>query len=241
MEGALEGTGTSPHVRAKHEQRRREILQAALGEFREHGYHATTLGAIAGRLGMRKTALYHYFADKESILHACHRDSLAQLERIVADARRFSAPAERLHHVIVEHVRVVTETLDGSPLAFDVASLAPERRAEVAAGRDRYEYELRSVIDTGIEAGVFRSVDSKVAAFVILGAINWITRWYRPEGVLGAEALGEQFATQLVGGLLAPAGALRRPRAAAGAKSRVSARTRARRSSRAAKRTGRTR
>jgi AcrR family transcriptional regulator len=201
MHGSTALSGRSPHVRAKRERRREEILHAALRAFRERGFHATTLEVIAEHLGVRKTALYHYFPDKEAILHACHRESLAELDRIVSEAQGLREPAERLRHLIVEHVRVMTDTLDGSPLAFEVSSLAPERQAEIIAGRDRYERELRRVIDQGIRAGAFRRVDSKVAAFAILGAINWVARWYRPEGALDADGIGAQFADHLVGGL----------------------------------------
>ena len=66
-------TTSSPHVRDKRERRRAEILHAALRAFREQGYHATTLDDIAEHVGVRKTALYHYFPDKEAILYECHR------------------------------------------------------------------------------------------------------------------------------------------------------------------------
>ena len=66
----------SPRVQAKRERRRDEILHAALRAFRERGYHDTTLDAHRERLGVRKTALYHYFPDKQAILHACHRESM---------------------------------------------------------------------------------------------------------------------------------------------------------------------
>ncbi len=194
----------SPHVHAKQVRRREEILRAALRAFRERGYHATTLDHIAQQLGVRKTALYHYFADKDAILYACHRESLAELERIVAEARELPDPAAQLRHVIVEHVRVMTDALDGSPLAFEVPSLAPSRQAEILAGRDAYERELRLIVERGIRSGAFRRVDSKLATFVILGAINWVTRGYRPDGAFTAAAIGEQFAGQLVGGLEKP-------------------------------------
>ena len=209
MQTGLPLHAASPHVRARYTRRRGDILRAALGAFREHGYQATTLDAIATRLGMRKTALYHYFSDKESILHACHRESLAELRRIAAEARALESPQARLRHLIVRHVRAMAETLDGAPLVFEVAALAPERRDEVMAGRDAYEREVRSIIEEGIRAGAFRAVDSKVAAFAILGAINWVTRWYRADGGLGAAALGAQFADHLVGGLLDPRAAER--------------------------------
>lgn len=199
-------TGTGPsdvseHVREKRRRRREEILHSALRAFRDKGYHATTLADIADRLGVRKTALYHYFPDKESILYACHRESLAELARLLRDARRFESGQEQVSHAIREHVRVMTDTLEGSPLAFEVTALSPERQKEVIAARDRYERALRKMIDLGIERGEFRPVDSKLAVFAILGAINWIARWYRPEGSVHAEELGEQFAQHLVGGL----------------------------------------
>jgi AcrR family transcriptional regulator len=191
----------SLRVREKHDRRRKEILRAALRGFREQGYHATTLEDIAERLGVRKTALYHYFPDKESILYACHQESLAELDRIIKGAKELETAAERLGFVIREHVRVMTDTLEGSPLAFEVEALSAERQREVIAARDRYERALRRIIAQGIEDGEFRSVNPKIAVFAILGAINWIARWYRPEGSLHADELGAEFAHHLVGGL----------------------------------------
>jgi TetR/AcrR family transcriptional regulator len=195
-------TTSSPHVRDKRERRRAEILHAALRAFREQGYHATTLDDIAEHVGVRKTALYHYFPDKEAILYECHRESLSEVRRLMTIAGKSSASAsERLGLVIKEHVRVMIETLEGSPLAFEVTALSPERQAEVIEARDKYERGLRKIIDSGVKAGEFRQVDSKLAVFAILGAINWIARWYRPDGALKAPELGEQFANYLVGGL----------------------------------------
>lgn len=193
---------TSAHVRQKREKRRAEILHAALSAFREHGYHTTSLDDIAARLDVRKTAIYHYFADKDALLFACHRESLAELERIIAEsAECCEGPAERLEYLVREHVRIMTDTLEGSPLAFEVPSLSPRRRAEIVAGRDRYERVLRDLITTGIEAGIFRDVDPKVIVFAMLGSINWIARWYRPDGGLSGDELGRQFADYLLRGL----------------------------------------
>jgi AcrR family transcriptional regulator len=211
MSQALATAVPSPRIRAKRERRREEILRAALRAFRERGYHQTTLDDIARRLDVRKSALYYYFADKESILYECHRESLAELDRIVAEARTLATPRERLRHVIREHVRVMTDTLEGSPLAFEVTAFAPERQAEIIAARDRYEREVRRMVEQGKRSGAFRRVDAKVATFAIFGAINWIARWYRPEGALQAATLGAQFADHLLDGLRAAGHAARSP------------------------------
>jgi TetR/AcrR family transcriptional regulator len=192
----------SAHVREKRRRRRAEILHAALRAFRDKGFHATTLDDIALHVGVRKTALYHYFPDKQSILHECHREASAELARIARGARAFAGAGDQLRFVIREHVRVMTETLEGSPLAFEVTAFSPERQRELMAARDAYERAVRRIIERGMRTREFRRQDPKVAVFVILGAINWIARWYRPEGALHAPELGEQFAEHLVRGMV---------------------------------------
>jgi AcrR family transcriptional regulator len=191
----------SPRVREKRRRRRAEIRRAALRAFREKGYHATTLDDIALRIGVRKTALYHYFPDKQAILHECHREAGRELARILREARPLAPARERLAHVVREHVRVMTDTLEGSPLAFEVSAFSPERQRELMDARDAYERGVREIIEQGMREGEFRRQDAKVAVFVILGAINWIARWYRPGGSLSGDELGRLYAEQLVGGL----------------------------------------
>lgn len=195
----------SLHVQRKRRRRRAEILSSALSAFRENGYHGTTLAEIARQLGLRKSTLYHYFPDKEAILYACHRRALDELDRAGEEAlRRHESAPERLAHIIREHVRVMTDTLQGSSLAFEIPALSLEHQAEVVAARDRYENRLREVIREGVARGEFRPVDPKIAAFAILGAVNWIARWYDPAGSLAAPELGARFVDHLVGGLTSP-------------------------------------
>jgi|SRR5579859_4860905 len=191
----------SAHVRAKRERRRTEILHAALQAFPRHGYHGTTLDDIARQLGIRKTALYHYFPDKEAILYACHQEGLEEVRGIVAAARRRASYTEQLAYAIQEHVRVMTDTLEGSSLALEVSALTPSHRAEVVDARDRYEQALREMVRGGMAAGEFRFVDPKLAVFAILGAINWIAHWYSPAGSVHPPMLGTHFADHLVRGL----------------------------------------
>lgn len=194
----------SLHVRAKRQRRRTEILHAALRAFRRNGYHGTTLDDIARQLGIRKTALYHYFPDKEAILYACHREGLDEVAGVVAAARQRGSLAEQLGYAIREHVRVMTDTLEGSSLALEVSALSPRHRSDVIDARDRYERALREMVRRGIAAGEFRPVDPKLAVFAILGAINWVARWYAPAGSVRPSTLGSHFADHLVRGLLTP-------------------------------------
>jgi len=123
------------------------------------------------------------------------------LERIIEGTGELESAADRLAYVIREHVRVMTDTLQGSPLAFEVGAFSPERQKAIIAARDTYERAVREIIADGMVRGEFRTVDPKISAFAILGSINWIARWFDPDGALRSEELGEQFAAHLVGGL----------------------------------------
>ena len=58
----------SARVAQKRQQARREILDSAQAILSELGPEAVTLASVAGRLGMTKQSLYHYFASKEALI-----------------------------------------------------------------------------------------------------------------------------------------------------------------------------
>ncbi|MER6567199.1 TetR/AcrR family transcriptional regulator [Streptomyces sp. NPDC001093] len=51
--------------------RERQVLAAATEEFGRHGYEATTVAAIATRVGVTKPLLHHYFGSKQDLYLAC--------------------------------------------------------------------------------------------------------------------------------------------------------------------------
>jgi hypothetical protein len=46
-------------------------------------------------------------------------------------------------------------------------------------------------------------VSPRAAAFALLGMINWIYQWYKPEGELQAQNLISQFTDLIFGGIFA--------------------------------------
>jgi hypothetical protein len=49
--------------------------------------------------------------------------------------------------------------------------------------------------------GRFVPGDPKLLSFAILGAVNWITRWFDPEGPATSTEIGRVFADYLIRGL----------------------------------------
>ena len=60
---------------------------------------------------------------------------------------------------------------------------------------------MRDIIQQGIDQGVFTPGDPKLIEFAMMGAINWIAKWFDPAGPQTSTTIGDAFADYLVGGL----------------------------------------
>jgi AcrR family transcriptional regulator len=184
------------------ESTRVEILKSAAAAFRRLGYHGATVEKIAAVLHMKKGNLYYYFHNKEEILFACHQYSLdrllAQLDEI---EQRSLAPDEKLRQLIGFFVHTILDELHGTALFLELEALSPAHLKTVIARRDRFDHGIRHILEEGIRAGLFGPADAKLLSFAILGAVNWIPRWYNPAGPAASQEIADQFADYLIGGL----------------------------------------
>jgi AcrR family transcriptional regulator len=88
------------------QQRRAEILEAAKQLFVEHGYDATTIRRIAGRVGISSTALYVYFPDKNAILaEICDATFESLIEELDEVQRKSSDPLHALQESLEGYIR----------------------------------------------------------------------------------------------------------------------------------------
>ena len=169
---------------------------------RERGVASLTMQEIARRLGITKGNLYYYFRDKQDLLYKCHLACMKLSLRALKESQSSpKGPAERLREVLRRHIRAITDEVYGAVMLTDLESLAPAQRRPYIAMRDRFERGIRALIREGVERGEFREVDARLAGFAVLGAINWIPKWYSPNGSLSAAAIAEAFADFLVAAL----------------------------------------
>jgi AcrR family transcriptional regulator len=183
--------------------RRIEILKSAAAAFRHRGYHGASVDEIASALEMTKGNLYYYFRNKEEILFACHDYSNDVLLALLADAQAADAGADvRLRKLVIAFIHLILDDLRGTALTLDLEALSPNLLTRAIAKRDRFDHGMREIIQQGIDEGIFRAGDPKMIAFAILGAVNWISKWFDPDGPATSDQIGEAFADYLVGGLL---------------------------------------
>src|ERR1700738_3756931 len=181
---------------------RGDILKSAAASFRRLGYHGATVEQIAAALHMKKGNLYYYFKNKEEILFACHQYSLDRLmELLAAIEQRDVTPDEKLRQLIVAFVHTMLDELHGTALFLDLEALSPAHLKAVIVRRDRFDQGMRQIVEQGIASGLFASTDAKLLSFAILGAVNWIPRWFDPAGPATSQQIADRFADYLIAGL----------------------------------------
>jgi AcrR family transcriptional regulator len=181
---------------------REDILLAAAAVFQERGYQGATMADIARKVNLTAGSLYHHFpAGKKDLLLAVLNTGLEAVLDSVRDILDESAPAaDRLRRMIAQHVISVTRNVSvGAALVFEIRVLldledADEGREEFLKRRDEFEGCFRQVVQDGIRAGEFRDVDVPIFVKALLGAQNWISVWYRPDGRLSGEDVAAQMA-----------------------------------------------
>jgi AcrR family transcriptional regulator len=182
--------------------RRIEILKSAAAAFRRRGYHGASVDEIASALEMTKGNLYYYFKNKEEILFACHEYSLDKMLVLMRDVlAETSSPEEKLRRLMLAFVHLILDDLHGTALTLDPEALSPPLFKRVIAKRDEFDHGIRTIIQDGMDQGVFKPGDPKMIEFAMMGAVNWIAKWFDPAGAMTSDRIGEAFADYLVGGL----------------------------------------
>lgn len=179
-----------------------QILKSAAAAFRRVGYHGATVEEIAAALKMKKGNLYYYFKNKEEILFACHQYSLDRLMELLDEVEGSGLrPDEKLRRLIKAFVQTILDELHGTALFLDLEALSSAHLRTVIVRRDRFDRGIRQVLDEGFDDGSFARRDSKLLTFAILGAVNWIPRWFDPAGPATSDEIADRFADYLIGGL----------------------------------------
>ncbi len=192
-----ESTSADPKART-----RVQILRSAAAAFGRLGYHGATVEQIAAALHMKKGNLYYYFRNKEDILFACHQYSLDRLHELLEETERSGlGPQDKLRRLIVSFVHTILDELHGTALFLDLEALSPAHLKTVIRRRDRFDRGIRRVLEEGMAGGVFARSDPKLLTFAILGAVNWIPRWFDPKGSASSQEIADRFADYLIAGL----------------------------------------
>lgn len=205
--------------RLRPEERRPEILDAALAVFADLGFQRATLQDVADRAGVTKGALYHYFASKEQLFIELMRERMLphveQDEALLAGA---SGSRDEILRALMlrlwEHFRQPGQ-IELTLLAITELPKIPQVgriffEEVVVRGRRTMERALAR----GIERGEIGHCDLEAVAAAIPAMIMGVALGHRLFRDIDPHALSAERLGTVVTALLVP-GACGRPRTGA--------------------------
>jgi TetR/AcrR family transcriptional regulator, transcriptional repressor for nem operon len=156
---------------------RGRILDAATELVFEQGVAGTTLDDVRAAAEVSKSQLYHYFADKEDLVHAVIDRTVQQVldaQPELADLSSWAAISRWLDDLV--DLQVQRRALGGCPVGGLAAQLAETdelARDALAAGFDRWERPLREGLAKMRSQGkLARTADPSTLATATLAAIQ---------------------------------------------------------------------
>ena len=152
------------------EERKNQILEAAIAVFARLGFDQSRMEDIAGQAGLSKGALYLYYKSKDAIVAALLKYFFAQefkrLQTFVETDQEGSV-VEQVLTLTRQLVQAMQWMAKMMPIAFEFYALAgrdQEVRQFLKQYYQDYRRALASLIERGIKQGEFRAVDSQTAA-----------------------------------------------------------------------------
>ena len=193
--------------RSAYGAKRDKIVRAAGPVLKQYGLSGTTIEAIAKEAGVDRATIYYYFADKGAIfreaIHGGLVEMVAGLEEVAASG---DPPDVRLRNSMRVVMRAFERHYPQLYIFFteDSSSVIDQElnKETIASGR-RYEDLVDEIVRDGIRQGTFQvPLPPKVFAKTVTGMLNWTSRWFVPDGVLGAEDVADGMAETILRGVL---------------------------------------
>ena len=198
------------------ELQRAAIIDAAAQAFSLSGFAATKIDVVAEVLGSTKGLIYYHFKSKSDLFFAIHHDAMRldvdTIEPLVALGL---PPDQKLFEMLQAHAMFVIDrnavhrvVVQGVELHLAGATTPSQRNMvkKIIALRDQYQDFFLSVVKAGQADGCLHAEDPSLAVKAILGAINWMTMWYKPDPQQTDDTrreLARKMTAVAIGGILA--------------------------------------
>lgn len=177
------------------------MLKAAALCFNHKGYSGTSLKDVASHLGLTDAALYYYVRNKEELVYLCYLRA-AELGKAALDSA-IDEDGTALDKVRC-YIRLHSKFMVGEPgpvaIMSEIPSLKPDHREEVLERSRVHSARFEDLLREGIEDGSIRTCDVRMTGNAIMGALNWIPKWYHGDETVAVQVL-ESFPDILSRGL----------------------------------------
>ena len=183
----------------------REICRIAARVFYEKGYDGASMQDIADAVGLTKAGLYHHVGSKDRLLSGIVNYGMDILvETVLKKVETIADPREKLRQTIIGHIDLIVRARDReiTVILHENRSLKGALRKKINARKKQYIDYLEDLIRQVQEESGKTSTSPRLAAFALLGMVNWLYQWFDPKGTIGQEELTEAYVSFFFRGLL---------------------------------------
>ena len=163
-----------PLTKEEQDKKRHEIFHQVVNIFLKKGFQETSMREIAEAAGLGKSTLYDYFKTKDEILVYFFEDQLNDMtEEAQSIALQNLSADKRLRQVMEKYLENLRANRNlFLKLSLESQRLKLESQKQVQEKRHAYQDLIRALIDEGIREGVFREVNSLLAARLLISTIS---------------------------------------------------------------------
>jgi AcrR family transcriptional regulator len=186
---------------AKHkrtEQRKDDILSAALACFTEHGYPNTTMQDIRERSGASNGSIYHHFLSKEGIAAALYVEAIVDYQkRILAALERNPQAREGVRAIVESHLDWVSEKPEWARYLMEMRHAEFMKTAEksLAEANKKFVTAFINWMKPNMRSGALRRLPADLFVSLVLGPCQEYVRiWLEGKAFSGMAAAKEELA-----------------------------------------------
>lgn len=163
-----------PLTEEEQERRRHEIFHQVVPIFVKKGFQETSMQEIANAAGLGKSTLYDYFQTKDEILVYFFED---QWNDVIEEAQKIAVQNCSADVRLRKITEAYLESLQANKSLFLKLSVESQRlklesQRQIQDRRHAYQDMVRALIEEGIREGVFRRVNSLLAARLLVGNVG---------------------------------------------------------------------
>jgi TetR/AcrR family transcriptional regulator, cholesterol catabolism regulator len=192
------GTKRAPNTKER-------IIQESINLFYEFGFTKASTRQLVGRVGMTSSAIYNHFANKDEILFTIIQRGGERILNLLKDAvEKYEDPCECLKQMVSRILYLFGVSAMKKELAIFTEELhqLPKPLRKICEKQHRQIFDLyRNQICDLQKKGLMNPINPTVATFGIIGAMLWVSRWFRDDGQLSMEEIAEELVGLLLNGL----------------------------------------
>lgn len=186
------------------ENRKNQIESVAIEIFFEFGYQKASLRHIGRKVGVTQSAIYYHFKNKEEILYSIIEDISNQLLfRLIECRRKQKDPVKRLGNAILIQIGLMKKERKKVKILIEDKKLLGEELQRLVKEKERtvYNFYLDTIKEIQ-QLKKLKDIEPTTAVFAIIGQINWLYHWYRPDGRIDIEEIAENLVRMIMFGLI---------------------------------------